>query len=116
MDVENENPTRGVSTILVACVLILLAGGLVAQIVLASSAASDTDDLAVKKTLARLAWLALVMLAINVVISFWLVLRVLFARNRRVHIGGSTPYVDAWSAAGERFRLDDSDEEDEDEA
>lgn len=115
MDVENDNPAPPVSAVLVAGVLVLLASGLVAQIALATGAAAGVSDPAVKKLLARLAWLALAMLALDVVVSFWLVVRVLSARSRRLHIGGSTPYVDAWSTAGKRFQLDDSDGQDDDE-
>ena len=116
MDVELDKRAPGVSALLVAGALVLLAGGLVAQIALATSAAADATDPAAKKTFVHLAWLALVMLAFDALISFWLVVRVLSARSRRLHIGGPTPYVDAWSAAGRRFKLDDSDQDDADDS
>jgi len=90
----------------------LLAVGLVSQIAVATSAAAVASDPAAKRALVRLAWLALAMLALDVLVSFWLVVRILFSRSRHQHVGGSTPYVDAWSAAGRRFQLDDTDEED----
>ena len=114
IEIEYENRHRVVSSVLVAVTLSALAVGLIIQISIASRAVglfgAEAD-----KYLLRLVWLALLMLGIDVVILFWLAIRFFAGRNRRIQGGGSTEYVDAWSEAGQRFQLEEENEEDENE-
>ena len=67
-------------------------------------------------SIVQLAWLALVLLGLTLVVLLWAIMR--FARSRMRFRRGKihTPYVDAWALAGKRFSLDgDPSEEDEDE-
>ena len=105
MEVEREKRFRTVNAILVVAALAGLAAGLVVQIAYATRAAGQLDAPG-RRYLGRLAWLALVLLAFDLVMGFWLAIRLAAARSRRRREGSRTKYVDAWAAAGRRFRLD----------
>ena len=57
-----------------------------------------------RRVLARLAWLSAAMLGATLIVAFWVVAR--FAAHRLVPGGKrqNTPYVNAWSLAGQRAR------------
>ena len=64
-----------------------------------------------RDSLARLAWVSLVLLGMAVLMLFWTVARYvkfLLAHDRER--GEPTTYVDAWSEAGKRVKLDDQEE------
>lgn len=114
MDIDEPNRAAAVSWIIAVTTLVVVAIAQVYQIALATGAA-ERIDLPERKDVHRLAWLALVVLSVDLVVLFWLAVR--FFSNRSQWRGRSrsrTSYVDAWAAAGERFQLDESDDDTDD--
>jgi len=105
MEVDEYPNFRLVNAILVAVTLLGLAGGLIFQIGYATSAATELGNPA-GRYLGHLAWLAAALLGFDLLMMFWLVIRLLGARSRYRRSHPHTPYVDAWAEAGQRFRLD----------
>ena len=111
MDIEEPNRARTVSWTIAVGTLVLIAAAQVYQIAVATNAAGRID-LPERKYMHRLAWLALVVLSVDLVVLFWLAVRFFSSRSRRHEAHGDrTPYVDAWAAAGERFQLDEVDDD-----
>ena len=97
--------------------LALLALGLAVVLdkALAAAAATEGD---VRRHLVGLAWLAAALLALALMTMLWVVVRLILFRARLRRQPTATKYVDAWSLAGKRFKLDeeeDEDDEDDDE-
>ena len=118
MDIEEPNRAQAVSWTIAVVTLAVIAVAQVYQIAVATSAAGRID-LPERKYMHRLAWLALAMLSVDLVVLFWLAVRFFSRRSRQGETrGDKTPYVDAWAAAGERFQLsevnDDEEEADSD--
>ena len=109
---ERDSSYRRVTAVLAVVALGVLAIGLASLIAYAADAAGRVEK-AFAKHLVRLAWLALVMLAFDVVMLFWLSIRLIAARERPSIMRRRSPYVDAWAAAGQRFQLADEDQGDD---
>jgi len=113
MEMNEYKKLRTVNSIIL---IVSLAGTTVGLGVLvwltARGAAQAEGDL--RRYLARLAWLALALMSITSVLLMWVVIRLisskLFVRENR----SPTPYVDAWSLAGQRLKLPPDQEGDED--
>jgi hypothetical protein len=112
-----------VNLVLLIAALGAIASGLAVQTFITARAISQIDDSAVESLLARLAWLSTVLLALTLMLLFWTVARLFrwrLSARRRI---GPTPYVDAWSLAGQRMNVPaeeegedpDLEEDDEDE-
>lgn len=108
MEIENLDRYRVFNSMLVAATLIVITCGLVAVIALAAGAASEVDEGAARHLL-RLAVIAVVLLAFNVVMMFWLVIRILAHRSSRSSPPHRADYIDPWAEAGARFQLDEED-------
>ena len=105
-----DAPRRTFNAILVATTLVVLAIGLIVQIGLARWAAPEVITPTAKALVSRTAILALAMLAFDLVILFWLGIRVLTRAGRSAHGPRCTRYVDAWAEAGQRIQLPNEDE------
>jgi len=110
MDLDPRSSRSLVTTAVVAVVLVVSAVGLGLQIAMISRAARELSP-AARDHLGRIAWIALILLTLDLLAMFWLGIRVLAGRfgsslPRRKQL----PYVDAWSVAGKRFRLDEEEE------
>ncbi len=81
-------------------------------IVMASRAGASAENAAMRKILARFAWVSLVVLSFAIVLLFWAVMRFYRERHPPRRERTHTPYVDAWSLAGKRFKLEDDEQED----
>ena len=103
---HRKTPAEGMG--LAVAAMIVLAGGLGVQIALAAQAAGNLDA-ADREHLLPLAWLALVMLAFDLLVLFWVSVRFVSARSHSRRTQTATRYVDAWAAAGRRFELDNED-------
>jgi len=101
---------RTFNTILVATTLVVLAIGLMVQIGLAGRAATKVVTPAAKGLVSRTAQLALAMLAFDLLMLFWLGIRVLTGAGRSLQGPRQTRYVDAWAEAGQRIQLPDEDD------
>jgi hypothetical protein len=113
MEMNSESRRHAVDVALVTVVLVAVAVGLGVQIAIASRAAVEASPPA-QRHFGRLARIALLLLAIDLLAMFWLGIRVLALRFRsREPRQGRVPYVDAWSVAGKRFRMDEEDEAEE---
>ena len=63
-----------------------------------------------RRAAGRVAWLALLIGCVQVLLLFWVIIRHVresFAGGRG---SGSTDYVDVWATAGQRFRLEEDDD------
>ena len=94
---------------------VALAGTCVAAACLLSvsvRAVADADP-NVQKGLARMAWLSMVVLGMSLLLLSWVLLRwIIYLVRPRQHAPHS-PYINAWSLAGERFKLDRDDQDDD---
>ena len=111
-EIESEKKFLTVNTILVTVALAILAAGLVVQITLATRAAGLVDGDAEKHFLLQVR-ISLLLLAFDLVVLFWLTIRYLASRSRRRKIPDSADYVDAWTEAGQRFQLEEEEEDDD---
>jgi len=117
IDTTNEElgaRRRTFNTILVAVTLVVLAVGLIVQIGLARWAAAQVATPAAKALVRRTAILALAMLAFDLLMLFWLGIRVLTGAGRTTHGPRRTRYVDAWAEAGQRIQVPDETEDTDD--
>jgi hypothetical protein len=71
--------------------------------------ATDDSDPKVKPALARLAWGILATLVLTSLLLVWVLTRYIAFRLRPSEDKAPTEYVDAWSLAGKRFQLRESD-------
>jgi len=116
MDIDPSDKAGRTSWIIAITTLVAIAAAQIYQIAAATGAVGLFAQ-PVRKHMYRLLWLAMAVLSVDLVILFWLAVRYISARGRRREASGETPYVDAWAAAGERFKVDEPDEdgyEDED--
>jgi putative copper export protein len=112
MDLEQSVTARRISSIVVTVLLAVIAAGMV-YVVLAVTDAKEGADDPTLKGLARLAWIAMLLLAVAVVLLVWSLARTLRLYLARPQPHTPTTYVDAWSEAGRRIQVDEEDDEDE---
>lgn len=113
MDVRPEGTSPAVSFLFVFVGLLALAAGLIAMLVITTRAAIAVGDAATRKLLARLAWMSLALLCLTVVLLLWALLRHVRYRLRAAPPLKPSKYVNAWELAGQRFQLDEDDEDDD---
>jgi len=101
----DPNTSRTLNSILLVVLLGAMAAALAALTIVTARAAGAAEDPDLQRVLARLAWLALVLLGGALVLLLWAVMRLARSRLPRPGRGAPTPYVDAWSLAGRRFQL-----------
>ena len=114
MDIDPLNKAGRTSWIIAIATLVAIAIVQVYQIVAATDAAL-LIDLPHRKYMHRLAWLALAVLSVELVVLFWLAVRYISARGRCSEERVETPYVDAWAEAGQRINVDEPDDDEDDE-
>ena len=88
----------------VAVVLIALCVGLGVLAVMTADAAGETEG-PVQVYLLRLAWLALALLGLAVVMLGWLTVRYINFRLHQPSRAKPTRYINFWALAGKRFKL-----------
>jgi len=110
MEIEQTNRLRIAGFVVLTGALVLILAGCAAMLVIATRAAALADP-HTKRVLARLAWLAAAILGLALLLLLWAVMR--FVANRIRPRGQRTPtaYVNAWAVAGQRFKLQEADEE-----
>ena len=114
MEVDDSSKPGLLSLLLLIAALCAIAGGLSVQTFMTARAISSIEDPDVEALLARLAWLSMVLLALTLVLLFWGVARLFrwgFGSHGRAV---RTPYVDAWSLAGQRMKAPEETEEEDD--
>jgi len=112
MEIERRRKSRSIGFIVM---VVALAGTCVAAACLLSvsaGAVADADPKA-QKGLARVAWLSMVVLGLSLLLLSWVLLRWIIYLVRPKGHAPHTPYVNAWSLAGERFKLDRDDQDDD---
>jgi len=105
----DRNPIFRPVSLAVILGLLVICIGLGAMMFITIEAASVVQDKDVQKLLARLSWMALVLLCLAMLMTFWVVLRHVRTqmRSRSAPPGEPTPYVNAWELAGKRFQLNE---------
>lgn len=111
-EIEPERKFLMVNTVLITVALAILAIGLVVQMTLATRSAGMVEGDAEKHLLLQVR-MSLLLLAFDLVVLFWLTIRYLASRSRRRRIPNSAAYVDAWTEAGQRFQLEEEEENDD---
>jgi len=114
MELDPLNRSGRISWIIAIATLGVIAAAQGYQIALSTRIAGQVDP-AHRKDVHRLAWLAVTVLSVDLVMLFWLSLRYLSARGRRHDAHAATPYVDAWAAAGQRLDVSEPENGDDDE-
>jgi O-antigen/teichoic acid export membrane protein len=109
--VEIERPTRfgTVKYVVLAISLLVFALVLGSMTVYAARKIHEADE-ATRKYVYYLAWTSLLLLGLVIVALIWIIARFLGYRARPSKSKSATPYVDAWSLAGKRFKLKDADD------
>ncbi len=110
MDLDDPKRVRTVNFVVLLVMLGILTVGLGSLTYLATGAAPMAESDNMQKLLARLGWVSLSMLCITLLLLFWTVIRFYRHRFPSSHAASETPYVDAWSLAGERFKLEEEDD------
>ena len=112
MAIEDNTASRSASFAVVLVGLVIICVGLGAMMFITIEAASGTTDLAVRKLLARLSWLSLVLLCLAVLMTTWVIMRYVRDRLRNDAAAPREPstYVNAWEIAGKRFQLNEDNE------
>ena len=110
---ENDHVIRDRTVSFLVLVAMLLIGSaiLLAGLWILEGAIASADP-ASRSGLARLAWVFASLIGLNLLLLIWAAARYARFRRQRSRSKKPTPYVDAWAAAGERYRLSDADEED----
>ena len=113
MGIDPLNTTGRTSWIIAIGALVAVALVQVYQIVEATGAARTLGiDAPERASLQRLAWLGVAVLSVVLLVLFWLTVRLLKARELGRELPHPpAPYVDAWAAAGERFKLEDDEDD-----
>ena len=110
MEIDDFPKRRWPAMVLLGSWGLILVGGLIAVVVYAARAAADDPDTD-KSYHLWLALVAVVLLAMTLVVWVWMLLHRASVRSRQAKRAGPTKYVNAWQLAGERFRLDEEDDE-----
>ncbi|HUS91868.1 MAG TPA: hypothetical protein VM695_08460 [Phycisphaerae bacterium] len=114
MEIDSDSGPRLGSFGVVVGGLLALAVGLGAMLVITIREASAMTDPAARKLLLRLAWLSLVLISLDLVMLLWCVLRHIRDRMEAEPPPKPSKYVNAWELAGQRIRLEDETDADED--
>jgi membrane protein implicated in regulation of membrane protease activity len=93
--------------------LAAISGGLIFMLVVTFRAIDQTTDMPTRKLLARLAWLSLALLLLTLLLLVWAVTRHLRYWLRPLPRARRSEYVNAWVLAGQRFKLEDDEQDDE---
>ncbi len=116
MEVNRPNAARTVSFAVLFTSLVVTAGMLSTLLVTALTRAEATEDAQVRHMLLIVAWVALVLLAGNMVLMLWGAARMLSRRygwpEKRPP---PTPHVDAWAESGRRFHVEDEEDQEDEE-
>jgi membrane protein implicated in regulation of membrane protease activity len=112
MAIEDNTASRSASFAVVLVGLVIICVGLGVMMFITIEAASATTDVAIRKLLARLSWLSLVLLCLALLMTTWVLMR--YVRHR-LRDGAAAPaepssYVNAWELAGKRFQLNEDNE------
>ena len=112
---ETDQPTwlGTVKYIVLALLLAAMAVALGAVVVYAARGAQAAGP-EKREYLYYLAWTCLVLLGLVVVALVWIVARFVAYRAGPPRPWSRTPYIDAWSLAGKRFRLKKQDRQEDD--
>ena len=113
MEVDRKYTLQAVSWAIVTVMLVVICAGLVVMLAMTVRGAMRSDG-ATAQYYGRMAWLSLALLALNVVLLAWVVIHYVSGRLARKSSRRPTKYVDAWAIAGQRFKLDEEAEEQED--
>ncbi len=112
MAIDTDTSSHSPSFVVIIVGLVVICVGLTAMMFITIEAASTTTDQAVRKLLARLSWLSLVLLCLAVLMTTWVVMRYVRHRLRDSEAPPAEPsqYVNAWEIAGKRFQLNEDNE------
>jgi len=109
VEIDRPKTSRNVSFVVLFVGLAIIAAGLAVLLAMIAAEASGATG-RLRDYLVLLAWLSLSLLGLTLVMLTWVMIRYIV---HRIDIRGgrsSTPYVDAWSLAGRRFKLEEKDE------
>lgn len=106
MAMNRPSMLRRIDFAIMVISLVVIGTALGCLMVITSRYAAVEHDPNVHRYLARLSLIALLLLLFVVFVFSWMVMRYVFLRLRhRGQPRQPTPYVDAWTLAGKRFKL-----------
>jgi hypothetical protein len=103
---DMKKAARVVNLVVTVGLLVILAVGLGVIVVSSAQAVHHGDAPDRKAAFARVSAVAMALLAMVLVLLFWVVVRHVRARLHAGREKKPTPYVDAWAESGKRFKLD----------
>jgi len=111
---SQRKPDRAVQVTLVVISLVVVAVllGLLMYFLLSAAVVAEEQ---LSRALVRLAWFILALLALTLLMLFWVVMREVVRATRRPD-RRRTPYVNVWAEAGRRFQPPDADDQADDNA
>jgi hypothetical protein len=112
MEMTERTKDQTVSLAILILSLTALASGLGVLTLLTARAAGGTEDVEVRRSVGKLAWLSLALLGLTAVLLFWSVVRLFRSRVGARRSRTKTPYVNAWALAGKRFKLEEHPDQD----
>lgn len=114
MEIDTQQTVRRINYALLTFCLLLMAAGLTAVVWITTHAYASAEE-PTRRLLFHLAWVAAATLGLTLLVLLWIVLRWGRLRIKPPIPLPETHYVDAWSEAGKRIRVDEAfDEDDED--
>lgn len=108
---QAKKAARVVNLIVTVGLLVILAVGLGVIAVLSAQVAGHQATPTDRHLLGWLSAVALTLLAMVLVLLFWVVVRHVRARLNAGDEKKPTPYIDAWAESGKRFKLDKEEDE-----
>jgi hypothetical protein len=116
MAMNRPSILRRIDFAIVVISLVVIGTALGCLVFITSGYAAVEHDPNTHRYLARLSLISLILLLFVVFVFAWIVMRYVFLRlQHRGQPGRPTPYVDAWTLAGKRFKLSAEQEQELDE-
>ncbi len=113
MEIEPDNRFSITKFVIIVVILTVMAACLGVLIYLWLSEAVQADE-KTKAVWGKMAWVAFALLGLTLLVLVWTVVRFAMSRLQRLRTRHKpTPYIDAWSLAGKRLKLEDSEDQDE---
>lgn len=109
MEVETQRTISRIHYTILIIALLAVSLGLLGVIGITTKAYADADE-KTRDLLFHLAWMAAATLALTLVLLAWILMRWIRFRMQPVGKGPKMQYVDAWSEAGKRIPVPETDD------
>ena len=108
---KRRTTSRAINFTILTVSLVAIAVVLVGMLFVTAAAAAHASDHRTKRLILTLAWTSFAALGGTVLLLMWVVIRWIRYRLQPEEPREPTPVVDAWAEAGERYQLDEDDQD-----